>query len=36
MARSLLKYSMAEFTVDEGIAKSKSPNIYRCENVTKA
>jgi hypothetical protein len=36
MARSLLKYSMAEFTVDEGIANSIRPNIYIHENVTKA
>jgi hypothetical protein len=28
IARSLLKYSIAEFTVEDGIAKSNSPKIY--------
>ncbi len=28
IANNLLKYSIAEFTVDEGIAKSINPKIY--------
>ena len=31
MARSLLKYSIAEFTVEEGIAKSIRLKIYKVE-----
>lgn len=34
IARSLLKYSIAEFTVEEGIAKSSSPNIYKASRLT--
>ena len=35
MARSLLKYSIAELTVEEGIAKSKRPKIYNNDVLDK-